>query len=410
MSEQRGARQLESVNAIRAYKREVFRNAKERAKQGEPFAICHGDEIEEIFNVLDIPTQIVNSWNAIIHMKGMTDYYRDVLTQRGYVMPPFRVLALANGLACTMDNNPEIAPWGGLPKPSIIIGSRTNVDFKILELWAREYDCPFYQFQKDGYRQPHPPRWWERLRDHWDEEVDSRRLDFRVEQLKEVTHCLESVTGRTFSIAKLNKAMEILNEQMDYFGKVRDLIGNTVPCPVSVRDQLSVYQTMWHRGTTEARDLMKAYYKEVKERVEKGIAAVPNEKLRIMWDELGGTPPAWARYVGEKHGAAVIAPLYMSIAREAYYRKVSNNDPLRAIASRHLMFFAMTPEWRVRDAELCKCDGVIDVITKGSKLPSPQRAVFEKAGIPHLHLPRDSDDTEIRSILDEFITTRLLST
>lgn len=409
MKEERGAKQMESVQASRAYQREWFQKAKEDVEGGAPFALAHADEIEEIFNVMEIPVQVVIPWNAIIHSKKMTQYYNKILAERGYDYAPARALTLAGGLACTMDNNPETAPWGGLPRPTIVIGSRTHVDFRVLELWAREYGCAFYPLQKDACLQPHPPRWWEKLRDHWDEEVDSKRLDFRVEQLKEVIHFLEITTGRTCDLVKLNTAMELLNEQMDYMGKARDLICETVPCPVSVRDQQGIYQAMWHRGTTKGRDLTKAFYEEVRYRVEKGIATNPKERLRIMWDEIGGVPPAWTQYVSEKYGAVVMAPLYPSIAREAYYRRVINNDPLRALASRNLMFFSVTPDWRLRDAKLCKCDGVVEIRARGVRSPVLQQSyIYENAGIPFLEIPRDSDDPDIRAMLDHFIETRLL--
>lgn len=406
MSEARGAKQMESANRIRAYQREWLDKTKERVKQGEPFVICHADECEEILNIMDIPVQVVNPWNAIIATKGMTQYYNNVLAQRGYdTSTGGGVLLIAGGLACTIDNKPEVAPRGGLPKPTVIIGSRGDVDLRILEIWAREFGCLYYPLQKSAAIQPHPPRWWEKLKDHWDELIESRSLDFRVEQLKALIHFLEAITGRTFSFAKLNRAMELINEQMDYWRKARDLIFQTIPCPVSVRDQLTTYQTMWHRGTTIGRDLIKAYYEEVKERVDKGIASNPNEKLRLMWED--GTPPAWAGYAEEKYGAVCVAPMYFSIAYEAYTRTVYNNDPLRALASRNLMLFASTPDWRLRDAKLCKCNGAVQVT--GPSRQSQLKPTFEEAGIPFLTLPRDSDDPEIRSMLDDFIEKRLLT-
>jgi len=39
MTEERGAAQLESANAIRAYQREWLAITRERVSQGEPFAI-----------------------------------------------------------------------------------------------------------------------------------------------------------------------------------------------------------------------------------------------------------------------------------------------------------------------------------------------------------------------------------
>ena len=38
---------------------------------------------------------------------------------------------------------PTQAPWGGLPKPTLICGSlRYEMELRVTELWAREFDCP----------------------------------------------------------------------------------------------------------------------------------------------------------------------------------------------------------------------------------------------------------------------------
>jgi hypothetical protein len=244
------------------------------------------------------------------------------------------------------------------------------------------------------------------LRDHWEELTDSRILDFRVAQEKALIHFLEVTTGRTFNIAKLNRDMAVTDELYDYWKKARDLICETVPCPVSVRDQLTTYQIQWHRGKPEATALMKAFYEEIKDRVEKGIATYPNEKLRLMWED--GTPPAWAGYVQEKYGAVCLSPYYSSIAVDGYPRTIYNNDPLRAIASRHVLMIMGGADWRIKDARLCKCNGVIQMggFRVGTSFEFEMRA-FEEAGIPFLPIPRDSDDPEVRSILDNFIEKRL---
>ena len=407
MVDARGAAQLESANAIRAYQREWLENTRQRVKQGEPFAICNGDEFEEVFNIMDIPVIVINYWNSIIATKRMTEYYGDVLTKRGYPVNYF-----AMGLASTIDNDPETAPWGGLPKPALIIGgTKSDTEMKVLEIWAREYDCPFFplDFGLDAVpelpKYPPPPRWWEMMEDHWDELIDPRRLDLRVEEEKALINFIEVTTGKKLSMAKLEQGLELLNEQEMLWGKARDLIAETVPCPVSLRDQLAVYQAQWHRGTVRGRDFIKAYYEEVRERVENGVAACPNEKLRLLW--MGGTPPSWARWAEDKYGAVCVASLFSSIPIDSYYRAVLNGDVMRALASRHMVLFLETPDWRLKDAKIHQCNGVVETATPS--VPSFNKKLFEEAGMPLCQIPRDQDDEEVRAILSGFIETRLLS-
>ena len=406
MTEERGAAQLESANAIRAYQREWLADTRERVSQGEPFAICNGDEFEEVLNIMDIPVIVINYWNSIIATRRMTEYYSDVLAKRGYPVSYF-----ALGLASTIDNNPETAPWGGLPRPALIIGgTKSDMEMKVLEIWAREYGCPFFplDFGLDAVPEwvyPPPPWWWEKVAEHWDELIDPRRLDLRVEEEKALISFIEVTTGKKLSMARLKRGLELLNEQEMLWGKARDLIAETIPCPVSLRDQLAVYQAQWHRGTVRGRDFIKAYYEEVKDRVENGVAACPNEKLRLMW--MAGTPPRWARWAEEKYGAVCVASLFSSIPIDCYYRTDLNNDLMRTLAGRHMVLFLETPDWRLKDAKLHQCDGVVE--TANPAVPSFNRQLFEESGMPLCEIPRDQDDEEVRSILSDFIERRLLS-
>jgi hypothetical protein len=204
-------------------------------------------------------------------------------------------------------------------------------------------------------------------------------------------------------MGKLMQGLQLINEQMEYWGKARDLIAETVPCPVGVRDQSAMYQAMWHRGSSVGRDLVKAYYEEVRERVEKGIAANPNEKLRLSWS--GDHAPIFASYLEEKYGAVIVAWAYSSFP-DRYYRTFINKDPMKCLAARHMVLMLQTDNV-IKDVISHKCVGAIEVSRDAS--PSSRKQLYEEAGIPLCELPRESDDTEVRSILDDFIETRLLS-
>jgi hypothetical protein len=402
MSDQSGDKQLRITDSVRAYQREWIARNRERVSQGEPFAICNGDDCEEILNVMGIPVIVINYWHAIITTKRMADYYLNILKERDYPQTVFSM-----GLATTMDNKPEVAPWGGLPKPSIIIGgARQDTEMRILELWAREYGCTFWPMEFalwHGVEKTPPPGWYERMRDHWDEFVDPKKLDYRVQDQEKLIRYLEVSTGRKFSQAKLKEAMELVNEQMDYWRKARDLIAKTSPSPVSLRDQLSMYQMMWHRGTPQGRDYLKAYYEEVKERVEKGMAACPNEKIRLMWVNALGTPPRWGKWAEEKYGAVCVTHNYMGIAVDCYARTIQNNDPLRTLAARYMLLFWTTPDWIAAQAKYSNCQAIVTVAGRRTI------AAYEKYGVPLAAIHADRDDESTRAELSKFIESRLLS-
>ena len=63
--------------------------------------------------------------------------------------------------------------------------------------------------------------------------------------------------------------------KMNTSRKAHDLIAETVPCPVSLSEQVSVYRAQWHRGTQVGIDLTKMFYEEVKETGKQWRSSLP---------------------------------------------------------------------------------------------------------------------------------------
>ncbi|MFC1820677.1 2-hydroxyacyl-CoA dehydratase [Thermodesulfobacteriota bacterium] len=409
---QKSKKKLRAIVALKEQQRKWWQETHERLRQGEPFGISNADEAEDIFIAFDMPAIVIPWWSAVISAKRMSEYYGNVLAEHGYDMNQYSSL----GLGVTLDNDPEKAPWGGLPKPAVIIGT-SSYDFtlKATEIWAREYGCPCFPLEISYCmpKRPYPHRWWEKIRDHWDEVIEPHKIDLRVEEMKELIRFLEINTGRHFSPYKLAEVMDLVNEQEDYWAKARDLIAETSPCPVTLVEQLSMYPAQWFRGTPEGRDIIKMFYEEVKERVENGIASYPDEKIRLMWVGVGlWANTAFHQYFEEEYDATFVCSIYTSIAADGYARSVLNKDPLRALASRFVWLGVMETEWMVKIAKLHKCDGM--VMFKCGPHPSIHSKYFEKAGIPACEIPghnvdaRQWKDDEVRSIVGNFIETRIL--
>jgi hypothetical protein len=395
-------KRLKVVDRVRKIQRDWLASTRERVKAGEPFAICNGDEAEEIFIAMDIPVLAVNYWNALILAKDLEAHYSKILNDCGY--PGLHRFAL--GLASTLE--PERAPWGGLPRPTIIVGStRNDPETRVTELWAREFGCHYF-LMDFPYPQPPigdvPEDYWNYTCDRWDQLVDPHRLDFRTEQEKQLVSFVEQVTGRTFSIARLMRSMELINEQMDYWAKAQRLIAEAPRCPVHVRDQMSMYQAMWHRGTELGRDLIKEYYEETKARVDSGFHVYDNERYRLYYNEQN---PPWAEFAEQKYGAVTVCCSYAGIP-DCYARKIFNDDPMRALAARHLFLTGRGPKRAKYQAVAHRCDAVIANYSDSNILLRPDQAEIEAAGLPCLVLPRLGDNEINRGMISEFIETRLI--
>jgi benzoyl-CoA reductase/2-hydroxyglutaryl-CoA dehydratase subunit BcrC/BadD/HgdB len=415
----RSVKQLKVSAEVAKYQRDWFKATQERLSAGEPFCLANADAPHEIFLTMDdIPVVMTQWWSAIISAKQMSGYYFDGMNKKGYPRDLCRYCSLP--LACAMDHRPEQAPWGGLPSPTLLLAQLScDVHTKIFERMAREYKCAFFPME---YSAPRPiyPRWWEKLETEWKEVIGSDVLDLRVEELKGLIRYLETTTGRVFSHKKLTEIMALENEQEEYFKKIRDLLASTRPCPVGLPDQLAATMNLqWHRGTQWGVDHARMFYEEVLERVDGGEVVCRDEKVRLMWIGRGlWHNTAFYQYFEEKYGAVFTNSMYLSIAADGYIRD-SLNDPLRALASRHLYmgYCLRDPEWQLNEAKRYGVNGAVMIVASncidsvGSRFIE---MVLEEGGIPVLPIQadvvdaREWDDEKIQAQVSTFIEERCI--
>jgi benzoyl-CoA reductase/2-hydroxyglutaryl-CoA dehydratase subunit BcrC/BadD/HgdB len=227
---------------------------------------------------------------------------------------------------------------------------------RVFALWARAFDAPFVALDNTGATHL-PPRWWELSRYAWEELYEAHRLDFMVEELRYLISKIEETTGRRFELERLRVLMAAINEQEEYFEEPRELIYAAPQTPVRMNEQVqNVMTTQWHRGSAWAVNHARAFRDEIRQRVAQGVAAVPNERIRLMWIGAG----LW-------HDTA-------------FYTAQS----------------ALGNEWIVEQARRHRIDGALLLVPRGSR-PAATGTYFtaralEAAGIPTLQLWADMVD------------------
>ncbi|HWW66239.1 MAG TPA: 2-hydroxyacyl-CoA dehydratase family protein [Sphingomonadaceae bacterium] len=391
------------------YHREWFQRVRERVSAGEPFAIVSAETPMEIFQAMDIPYVPVQWWSSIVSAKRKAPAYLNALRERGF--PDDQEQYFSLGLASSYDRDPESAPWGGMPMPTMIVGDpREDNQGKIYELWAREYGAHYYPFERAIFNDA-PDQWWELGRHRWDEMIDPAVLDLHVEESRGLIRFIEQVTGRRFCETRFKRVLDLVNEQEEYFTKARDLVARTVPSPITVTDTFtSVMMPQWHRGTEWARDKARAFYEEVEARVRNGEAACPAEKVRLAWFGTGlwFNVDFYDSFIAS-HDAVFVWSMYLGIAADGYARY--GEDPLRTLSARYAAFvqyLTMEPwpsAWYVKEAELHQIDGVVIL---GGAGPFTE-AAFHKAGVPTLRIRGHNVDSrqwreeEIRAQVCRFI-------
>ncbi len=414
-------KRLRSAVEANAYQREWFLRTSERVRRGEPFAIVNADVPQEIFRAMDFPYVVNQWWAAVCSAKQLSPYYFGLMNERGYRQNLCRYCSLS--LASALDPVKDKAPWGGLPKPTLATARLTcDAQGKIFELWSREFGVSYYPLE-NTVPQYVPEHWWEKAPRQWEELFEPHRLDLMVEELEGLIRFLETTTGLTFNETKFKRVMDLINEQEEYNRLTRDLIAGTVPAPVSITDQVpSVMIPQWHRGTEWGVNAARMFYEEVKDLVDRKVAACENERIRLMWLGTGlWFNLGFYQHFEQRYGAVFVWSIYLGLAADAYARY--GGDPLRALASRFAGMEDMlhmppwNSDWYLKEAKKNGISGMVHLVAESCTQAVQGsyfiKKAFEEAGIPVLELRADTvdarawDEARMTAEIESFLQNRL---
>ncbi len=141
-------------------------------------------------------------------------------------------------------------------------------------------------------------------------ERSERKLNYIVSQMMDGIEWMEKVTGRKYDDERLIQAVYDECRATSLWAEICTL-NKAIPAPLDEKTMYSLYvlgTLMKHRK--ECADFYEKLRDEVKDRAANGIAAVGNERFRVMTD----TQPPWAflelwRYL-QKYGVVSIGSLY----------------------------------------------------------------------------------------------------
>jgi benzoyl-CoA reductase subunit B len=395
----RSRKDLECTAAATAYQRAFVADLKRRViDNGEPFVIAQADTPHEIFHTLDIPLVTNQWWSAYIAAKQLSPRYFGTLDRLGYPANSCRYCSL--GLACTLDNDPSVAPWGGLPKPLLLVARLTcECISHVFSQWAEALGSEFFPLEAPAWTHK-DPEWFRKSNFDWEEVFESKRIELLVQELYKLIELLERRTGRRFDEQKFVRLMESINEQEGYIAEAARMIGAARPCPVSIADQMpNTMIPQWHRGSEWAVAHGKRFRDEVAQRVQQGIGVSQNERLRMMWIGAGlWHDPGFYSALEERYGAVFVWSMYMPFAGPQYIRAIKNK-PFHALASRICSMnevLHLPPwmnGWMVSEAERCGIDAAMILVPPGNRLSQSgtylTQLALQEAGVPTLMLSAD---------------------
>lgn len=388
-----------------------------------PYAIIQADMPFELFQVMDVPVVSNQWWAAIISAKRLSGYYLDILNSLGFHSGLCRYCSLA--ASSTLADDPEHAPWGGLPKPALLC-ARLTCDClqRVFAIWAEAFGTECFLLDNPGTTQL-PPRWWELSRHHWRELFEAHRLEFTVTQFQNLIGALERITGRLFQIDQLQSLMESVNRQEEYFEEACRIISNAPKVPVRMNEQVvNVMSAQWERGSDWAVQHARSFRDEISSRVKQGVAAYPDERIRLMWVGAGiWHDTDFYTAFEDEFGAVFVWSMYLAFGPDGYIR-YGLDDPLLALASRNVSMNEQlhnppwANEWIVHQAMLNRIDAALVLTPLGTRPAATgnrfiERAL-EQAGIPVFPVmadmvdARDWDPNAMRREVSEFLRHRVL--
>jgi hypothetical protein len=400
MSGQRSRKDLACTADATAHQRQFVADLRRRViDEGEPFAIAQADTPHEIFHTLDIPLISNQWWSAYISAKQLSPRYFAVLDKLGYPGNSCRYCSL--GLACTLDNDPAAAPWGGLPRPTVLVARLTCDCIRhVFGQWAEALGSEFFPLEAPGWLHK-DPAWFEHANHDWETVYEPRRIELLVKEMRALIELLEQRTGRRFDEEKFLALMQGVNEQETYIAEAAQLIGNARPCPVSIAEHMI---PQWHRGSPWAIAHARRFRDEVAERIAQGAGAGSSERVRLMWIGAGlWHDPGFYSALEDRHGAVFVWSMYMPFAGPAYIRELKDR-PLHALASRVCSMnevLHLPPwmnGWMVHEARRCGIDAAVVLVPPGNRLSQSgtllTQQALESAGVPVLRLSADMVDAK----------------
>lgn len=399
LPEARGRKDLACTADATAYQKAFGAQLREQVvERGEPFAVAQADTPHEIFHAMDIPVVSNQWWSAYISAKRLSGKYFGVLDELGY--PPNRCNYCSLGLACSLANDPATAPWGGLPKPTVLVARLTcDCIQQVFSQWAEVLGTEFFAMEAPAWPQS-LPAWFRHSRDRWQEVYGHRRIDLHAREIRELIALLERKTARRFDPAKFEALMLRINEQEQYLAEAAEVVATARPCPISIVDQMpNTMIPQWHRGSEWAVAHARRFRDDVRARAAAGIGSAPQEKLRLMWIGAGlWHDTSFYQALEEQLGAVFVWSMYLPFAGAQYIRELQGR-PLEALASRicsmnevlHLP--PWMSEWMVSEAQRSGIDAAVLLMPRDNRLSQSgtllTSAALRAAGVPVLMLDAD---------------------
>jgi len=387
---------IKSVKKMKEIMTNYYIEAKTAEQTGKKVAwITSGGPVEPLI-VMDIIPVYPENHGAMIGASKMGVDLCEKSEQMGYSRD---LCSYARAdIACAPVNG---GPIGGLPKPDMLVccNNICGTVLKWYEVQARYYKVPLFILDTPFC--------------HTEFSDEARK--YVRKQVDEYIEFLEMVCSKKCDFDRMAEVGKLSVRGQLLWQKVLDTAAHK-PAPLSAFDaffHLALIVTL--RGTQTVIDYYTGLLEEMRERITSGISAVPNEKYRLLWDNL----PVWykTKWLSEKfaaHDACLVADTYTS-AWCGSLKYIDENDFLGTMAEGYSRIYLNigVDEMAETVIEMVDKYDAVGVVMHSNRSCKPyslgqydiQRIVQEKRKVPTLMI--ESDMVDERSFSESQIETRI---
>jgi len=240
-------------------------------------------------------------------------------------------------------------------------------------------------------------------------------VDYVAKQIEEIMNRMAERIGRKLNIGKLRQTIIYSNQARSYYAKVNKLRQHK-PAPMLGGEAIDYAIMLAHTfGCPEMVKICKTLYEELKERVEKGISPLGEERHRILWRQLR---PYYTSVLFDYLERIYKAVVTFEEVNFIYWPEMDPNEPFRSLAKKLLANppIDFTKQWLVATKKFIedyKVDGIVEFAHWGCRFLSADTQIVKESlqdkNIPILVINgdcidrRDYSDGQIKTRIDAFV-------
>jgi benzoyl-CoA reductase/2-hydroxyglutaryl-CoA dehydratase subunit BcrC/BadD/HgdB len=286
-----------------------------------------------------------------------------------------------------------------MPMPDFLISTSLycHGSAQVFYSLSKKYNKPFYYIDVPyDYERPYA-------------------VDYVAKQIEDIIKKMAKNHGREFSADTLEQAIEYSNQARDYYFKVNEL-RKTRPTPMLGGEAIDYAIMLAHTfGCKEMVDICKTLYEELKEKVDKKVGPLDEERHRILWRQLRPyytTAPI--DYLERIHKAVIVFEEVNFI----HWPEMNPDEPFKSLAKKLLSNppSDFSKKWLKATISFVNdyyVDGIIEFAHWGCRYLTANTQVVKDAlqnkKIPILVLDgdcidrRDYSDAQVKTRIDAFI-------